>query len=196
IWGRIVLMALGIFLNIRNIKTLDENQVYVFISNHRSHADIPVCVSITGHYFKFLAKEELTRVPLLGWIISKLYLTVSRKNTRDRVKSMINMKEALNNGTSLWLYPEGTRARSEDIIPGDFEDGAFWLAIETQKPLAVISIRDTGAILSTTKIFYLLPGIVHCTLAGIIDPTGMKKTDIPALKENARHLLQKGLQLN
>jgi 1-acyl-sn-glycerol-3-phosphate acyltransferase len=188
VWASFVLFSCGVQLKVHNKKKLDPNQTYIFISNHRSYLDIPVCARTTNHTFKYLAKDELTRVPLLGYIITHLYITVKRQSMRDRVAALKKMEDAINSGISVWLYPEGTRNTSDDPLT-DFQDGAFTLAVNTGKPLAVLTVMDTRKLLEPGKFFQVFPGKVEAWWSDPIETKNMTRKDVPKLKEQARNLM-------
>jgi 1-acyl-sn-glycerol-3-phosphate acyltransferase len=119
--------------------------------------DIPICAISTRHFFKFLAKAELVKIPLLGFIIRKLYITVNRNSLRGRVKSYQVMRDEISAGISVWIYPEGTRART--LLPlNSFQEGAFRLANETNTAIAIAAINDSGKHLPSGAIFPFRPG--------------------------------------
>src|SRR5687767_2503731 len=68
------------FMRVRVIgkEILNPNKAYVFVTNHASLLDVPACTLANNHTFKFLAKAELAMVPLFGYIVRNLYLTVKR----------------------------------------------------------------------------------------------------------------------
>jgi 1-acyl-sn-glycerol-3-phosphate acyltransferase len=168
IWAGTGLFLCGIIVKVYNREILDKNANYIFISNHRSMLDIPVCAVSTAHFFKFLAKEELVKVPLLGPIIKRLYITVNRSSVREKVHSYQKMREEINGGASVWIYPEGTR--SDELLPlSDFQDGAFRLAKETGKKLAVAAIVDAGRQLPPKAFFPFKPGVIKVYWLGIIN---------------------------
>jgi 1-acyl-sn-glycerol-3-phosphate acyltransferase len=188
IWAWYVLFCSGTRIKVYGQNLIDQSQTYVFISNHRSYLDIPVSARSTKNIFKFLAKDELGHVPLLGYIIRKLYITVRRQSMRDRVLSLRKMEVELNKGISVWLYPEGTRNKTDKPLT-DFNDGAFTVAINTGKPIAFCTIFDTGKILRPGKLFQLFPGKVDVWWEQPIETKGLSKKDIPLLKERVRNMM-------
>jgi 1-acyl-sn-glycerol-3-phosphate acyltransferase len=195
VWAEYVMFFSGTWLTVYNRELLDKNQTYVFVSNHQSHLDIPACAASTGHIFKFLAKEELGRAPLLGYIIRKLYITVDRSSLRARVLSMQKMEKTLNEGISVWIYPEGTRNKSKEPL-GPFFDGAFQLAIASQKPVAVLTIIGTRKILPSGEFFQLHPARVKAYWSTPIATVGMGKEDVPRLREQVRTVMLEVLKKN
>lgn len=160
IWAYYLLFVFGIRLKVTGRTKLHPDTSYVFVSNHLSMLDIPICAIATGHFFKFLAKDDLLKIPLLGYIIKRLYITVSRKSNRDKVKSLIKMKDALQQGTSVWIFPEGTRNRGTNPL-NEFQDGAFQVAATSGKPLGVLTIVGSRDTLPTGESFRLSPGKVR-----------------------------------
>ncbi len=169
---------------------LNRNQVYIFVSNHCSLLDIPACALCTPHTFRYLSKVELTKIPLFGYIIRKLYITVSRKSKEDRARSMSSMVQSLNDGISVYIYPEGTRNKTENPL-GEFYDGAFRLALQTGLPIAVLTIRNSKKLLSN---YQLQPGTMECIWD---EPIQIKKGDtIESLKNQVYSMMLNHLQEN
>lgn len=183
-WSMTLFFFYGIRLKIRNSEYLDRNQTYVFISNHRSQLDIPAFAIATPNTFRFLAKVELTKLPLLGYIISKLYITVDRKDKVARARSMDNMITSLKENISVTIFPEGTRNKSSDPLLS-FHDGAFRLAIQAQVPLAILVHENADKLLSPLRPIELSPGKITCDWCKPIPTSGMTQDDLPLLKEMA-----------
>jgi 1-acyl-sn-glycerol-3-phosphate acyltransferase len=188
IWARVFYIVFFIRVKAKGTELIDENKTYVFIANHLSQLDIPVYAMVCKNTIRFLAKIELTKIPLMGYIIRKLYLSVDRSSKEARHRSMVNMRESLKNGISVFICPEGTRNRTDKPLL-DFKDGAFRLAIEAQVPLAVLTVIDSQKLLSPLRPVELAPGTIHAIWDKPIDTTGMTEADLPALKEKARQLM-------
>lgn len=167
---------------------LKKNGVYIFVSNHTSLLDVPFCAIVTPVTFRYLSKEELTKVPLFGYIIRKLYLSVNRKDEVSRARSLEKMKQSLQDGISIYLFPEGTRNKTNEPLK-KFYDGAFKLSLETGIPLVPMTIRNSGNLL---KGFKLKPGTIECLWSDPIYPR--KEDSIESLKEQVRLVMLKDLQ--
>ncbi len=192
-WAKLLFPAFGIRVKIRNAERIHPETTYVFAANHRSLLDIPAYAVACNNTFRFLAKAELTKIPLLGYIIRKLYISVDRKNKAARVKSMDNMLGSIKENISVFLCPEGTRNTSNDpLLP--FHDGAFRLAIAAQVPLAVMTIKNSDRLLSPLHPIELSPGTLECIWSEPISTSGMTENDIPRLREKAREEMIRHLQ--
>ena len=184
--------TLFIFYLIR-VKVLRKNNlnkegVFIFVSNHNSLLDVPFCAIVTPVTFRYLSKEELVKIPLFGYIIRKLYLSVNRKDEESRAHSMENMKRSLNEGISIYLFPEGTRNKTSEPLK-KFYDGAFKLSFETGIPLVPMTIRNSKNLLNGFK---LKPGIMECFWNNPIYPT--KEDSMQSLKEQVQNLMLTDLQ--
>lgn len=178
---------------VRNRHLIDPKKTYVFVANHQSQLDIPLYAIACSNTFRFLAKAELTKIPLMGYIIRNLYLSVNRADRSDRNKSIEVMRKSLDEGISVFLCPEGTRNRHEDPPLLDFRDGAFRLAIATGTPIAGLTVLNTGRKLSPLHPVALAPGFIDAIWSEPIETKGMTMEDVPALKEKVmknmlRHL--------
>lgn len=124
---------------------IDPNKTYVLVANHQSYWDILV---LYGLYkpFKFVSKESIFNMPLVG---QNMYLNQYVKIKRGDLKSIKEMmntcKGWLNQGSSILLFPEGTR--SEDGEIKNFRDGAFRLAVDCNVPVVPVVIDGTHKIL-------------------------------------------------
>ena len=187
-WARLLFPIFFIRLKIINRELIDPNKTYVFIANHRSMLDIPAFALSCNNTFRFLAKKELTKIPGLGWIIERLYISVDRKDQQERAKSMAKMKKSLTDGISVFICPEGTRNTStKPLLP--FKDGAFRLAIEAQAPIAVLTVIDSDKRLSPLHPLALFPGPMTCIWHEPISTSGMTMNDVSALKSKAAEIM-------
>jgi 1-acyl-sn-glycerol-3-phosphate acyltransferase len=192
-WAKFIFLMYGIRVKIYNRDVLDREQTYVFIGNHRSLLDIPSYAISTRHVIRFLAKKELTKIPLLGYVINKIYISVDRSNKQARARSMESMMNSLKEGISVFICPEGTRNKSEEpLLP--FHDGAFRLAIQSQLPLAVLTVRNSDKLLSPENPTALRPGTIDCIWSEPIETKGMTQDDIPKLKQMAADVMMKNLK--
>lgn len=192
LWASLLFPPFGIRLKIINEDLIQNTETYVFVANHRSLLDIPAYALSCRNTFRFLAKKELTKIPGMGWVINKLYISVDRGNKAARIRSLENMKKSLQEGISVFICPEGTRNKS-NLPLLDFHDGAFRLAIDAQVPVAVLTILDSEKRLSPLHPLALSPGKITCIWDEPISTKGMSQNDIPALREKVRQTMLKRL---
>lgn len=192
-WAKTAFFLFGLRVIIKGKEHLDRKQTYVFIANHRSQLDIPAYAIASGHTIRFLAKAELTKLPLMGYVIKNLYISVDRKDKEARARSMDQMLLSIKEGISVFICPEGTRNRgAEPLLP--LRDGAFRLAIEAQVPVCILVIKNSGNLLSPIHPIALSPGKIYCTWLKPIPTVGMNENDLEKLKEEAVKRMTEELQ--
>lgn len=181
-WAAFLFRCMLIRFRCTGREMIDPSRTYVFIGNHRSLLDIPAYALACTNTFRFLSKAELSKVPLLGYVIRRLYITVNRADPRDRHRSLEKMLHSLQEGISVFLAPEGTRNTGPDpLLP--FKDGAFRLAITGQFPVAVLVLHDTEQRLSPKLPLQVYPGTIHGSWLGVYETTGLREEDIGPLRE-------------
>lgn len=125
----------------KGVERVDKKKAYVIVANHQSMADI-ICVFNTFLHFKWVAKKELFKIPLLGWNMSlNGYVGIDRGNPDSRDRCLSECRDWLKKGSSVFFFPEGTRSKDGQLR--DFKPGAFRLAIESNCDILPIVIRDS-----------------------------------------------------
>lgn len=193
-WAGFLLTFYFIRVDVKGRELIKPEQPYVFICNHRSQLDIPLFARACVNTFRFLSKIEVTKIPLMGYIVGRIYITVDRKSKEDRAKSIIKMQDSLlKEKISVVLFPEGTRNRTpEPLIP--FKDGAFRLAVDTQLPIATLVILNSASFSPANKFMQLKPGTLKAVWIEPISTINMTPADIPRLKEEVRQRILQTLQ--
>jgi 1-acyl-sn-glycerol-3-phosphate acyltransferase len=120
-------------------------QAYVVVSNHQSMADIPVIAHIINDS-KWLAKAELFRVPVVGWMLRMAGdIPVDRSDRRKGAQAMLRCARTLRQGCSIMFFPEGTRSKDGEIHA--FNDGPFQLALRERMPILPLVVEGSGTAL-------------------------------------------------
>ncbi len=191
-WALVLFRSFFIRYKIINEDFISDKGTYVFVANHRSMLDIPLYARACSNTFRFLSKAELTKIPLLGYVIRKLYVTVKRGDKKDRQKSIEAMRKTLELDISIFICPEGTRNFTNQLLL-PFKDGAFRLAIATQTPLAVLTVINTDVLLSPESPLALSPGKLIAEWSKPIDTKGMTENDVDSLKQQTANLMKETL---
>ena len=125
--------ALGIFrlcpmwrIRVEGREKIDMTRPWVVVTNHQSMLDIPL-MYVLPFNFKWVSKKEVQRMPIFGWVL-RMHgdIPVERGSRQSAKRMMERSTERLERGTSVVVFPEGTRTRTGDI--GRFKDGAFYVA--------------------------------------------------------------------
>jgi 1-acyl-sn-glycerol-3-phosphate acyltransferase len=165
---------------------------YIYASNHTSFLDLPgIAMTIRGQ-FRPLAKKELLKLPVFGWITRVTCVVVDRSSPQSRKRSIDQLIKILKLGISILIFPEGTQNKSgEPLQP--FHDGAFRIAIETQQPILPMVVLNAGKLMPPKRLF-LQPGLIRIYVGEPIPTAGMTVNEVPELKEKIRLLMLKILE--
>ncbi len=128
-------------VSVRNRERLENDTAYVVVANHQSLLDILVLFRLYRHY-KWVSKQAIFRVPFIGWNMSmNRYIAIRRGDKNDAVRMMAACGDALESGSSIMIFPEGTRSLDGELR--EFRHGAFTLALRHHVPILPIVLDGT-----------------------------------------------------
>lgn len=156
-------------------------KAYIYVSNHTSFLDIPGLVMLLPGQFRPLAKKELSKIPIFGWIASTAAIIVDRSSPESRKKSIDRLKLFLKNGISILIFAEGTQNRTKNLLQ-PFHDGAFRIALDTQQPVLPIVILGAGRLMPPGTI-NLKPGLIRLYVGKEIPTTALTAQNVRELKQ-------------
>ena len=157
-----------------------KGQSYIYVSNHTSFLDLPGIRMIIPGQFRPLAKKELKKIPIFGWIAQAATIIVDRSSPESRKKSIDRLKAALRAGISILIFAEGTQNRTKEILQ-PFHDGAFRIAVDTQEPILPMVVVGAGKLMPPGTI-NLKPGLIRIYVGKEISTVGLTAKDVPELK--------------
>jgi len=145
-WGRSILWVSGIRTVTSGFIPDMRHRPYIYMSNHQSNFDIPVLYSALPVQFRWLAKTELFRIPIFGrGMRGAGYISIDRSNRQSAFRSLAMAAEAIRNGTSVMIFPEGTRSTDGMLLP--YKKGGFVMAVDAGVPIVPVVIAGTHAIM-------------------------------------------------
>lgn len=168
-WMKIFFTLSGVTRVFKGRKNIKKNETYIIVCNHRSFLDPPLSTPSIPYANKTIAKIEMAKIPLFGIIYKRGSVLVNRKIEESRKQSYIKMKEVLDRGLHMCIYPEGTRNRTTEPLQ-KFHDGAFKLAIEANKKIIPSLIFNTDKIFPTKGLFFW-PGKVEMHFLAAVEIT-------------------------
>ena len=163
---------------------------YIVVCNHNSLMDVPLSSPGIPGPNKTIAKIEMSKIPLFGIIYKRGSILIDRKNENSRKESYQEMKQVLQLGMHMCIYPEGTRNKTNQPLKS-FHDGAFRLSMETGKKIIPAIIRGTKEMLPNDKAFFFWPGKISMHFLSPIDPADFN--DVSALKEHVFQVMWNAL---
>lgn len=192
VWMWIYLHLIGCPLSVKGKAHFTNDTNFVIVCNHNSLMDVPVSTPFMPRPNKTIAKKSFAKIPLFGWIYTFGSVLVDRKSDESRRKSYEEMKRMLAIGLDMLIYPEGTRNRTADPLKS-FYDGAFRLAVDTEKPILPVILLHTKKVLPANIFFYLMP---HRLEMHFLPPIESKGKSATALKEELFSIMWKYYQEN
>jgi 1-acyl-sn-glycerol-3-phosphate acyltransferase len=192
LWARICLLIAGVRLEIEGEENIPAEGAHIYMPNHQSTFDILVLFAGLSDQFRWLAKKELFKIPLFGLCMRQSgYISIDRS---DRKKAIASMKEAaqrIHDGTSVVIFPEGTRSEDGKLLP--FKKGGFVLALQAQVPIIPVVINGSAKV-QRKHTRRVNPGTIRVTLLPSIPTEGLTTADRDALMEKVREPINRRLE--
>jgi 1-acyl-sn-glycerol-3-phosphate acyltransferase len=157
------------------------------MGNHQGNFDILALFMAIPRKFSWLAKEELFRVPVFGHCLRTIgYIPLNRGDGREALRSLDKAAEKISSGTSVTIFPEGTRTHDGSLLP--FKKGGFILAAKAGVPIVPFTINGSRQINPRNRI-ELYPGTMSIRFGTPIkvEIKGSRQRD--ELLEQVRHAI-------
>lgn len=125
-------------------ENVPKDEAVLYAGNHRSLADIPLTYITVPTLTGFVAKKEIQKVPIFSWWMKNLNcLFLDRDNMKEGLKTIMTGIDHIKNGYSMFIMPEGTRNRGEELDLLPFKEGSLKMAEKTG--CAIIPVAISGA---------------------------------------------------
>lgn len=168
LWARLVTLSSGVRVASADTGHLDGVAPCIVMANHTSLFDIPALILAVPWPVRFLAKRELFRVPVFGWALKAAgFVSVDRGRSRGGAVAFAAARRALDDGTSLAIFPEETRSTDGELLP--FRAGGALLATATGVPVVPVGIRGAFEIRPRDR-RTIHPGTISVHYGQAIDP--------------------------
>lgn len=169
-WAPALLAGTAARLVVEGADAVDWARPRLIVSNHQSIIDICALFSAVPVPLHFLLKQEMTRVPFVGWYARACgMLFIDRDNPRAGPRLRREAAALLREGRTLCLFPEGTRSRTGVVAP--FKGGAFQSAIDAGVEVLPVAIEGAGAVLPPGG-FRARPGVITVRFGNPIPTAG------------------------
>jgi 1-acyl-sn-glycerol-3-phosphate acyltransferase len=160
-WAPSCLRIAGVRLEVRRLAALPEGPA-IFAANHESALDILAVVRAIPRGVRFVAKRELFRIPVFGWYLRLGgHVEVDRRDHARAIASLGAAAEKVRAGTSLVVFPEGTRSPDGRIQP--FKQGPFVIASRARVPVVPVAVSGAAGVNPKARIA-VRPGTIRVTI--------------------------------
>lgn len=193
IWGRIT-SYLGLMIPvIRYEQKIDTKKQYIYCANHISYLDIVLCGSFLPTFNFFMAKMELSKLPLFRIWFKTLDVPVKRESLRSSHGAFHKAAVKLQKGLSLIIFPEGKIPANAPKLHHPLKPGAFKLAIEQGIPVVPVTILDNMNRLNF-DLLWCSPGKMRMIVHAPIETANLSIDDAPMLAEQVYSIINNQLE--
>lgn len=190
-WSIIWLWIIGMPVRVMGKKPTSHSK-YIVVANHISYMDTIAIYAAIPEYFRTLAKKEMSKIPVFGFVYKQLAILVDRSSTDSRSKSMRLMWRVLKNESNIMIFPEGTFNETGAPLK-DFYDGAFRLAISAQVSVVPLIFLDTVNRWHYSGWWKLSPGKNRAVFLDPVPTEGLAMKDLPVFKQRVFSLMHSEL---
>jgi len=180
LWTSVLFPVLNVPVRVRARARVEWSKAHVICSNHASLLDILALVRVVPPPFRFVAKRELTRWPIVGWALRPAgQIVVDRADHAQAVKTIAEAAVRKIRGQVIF-FVEGTRSRTGALQ--SFKKGAFHFAVRNKLPILPVAVRGSFDALAKLPWWKLHGGqaIEVCFCPPIAPPAGSDRGDTEA----------------
>jgi 1-acyl-sn-glycerol-3-phosphate acyltransferase len=190
-WISWILWTVGVEVEAVGLENVDRAQPGVVMSNHQSVFDIAAIVHTLPVSWRFVAKRELTWIPVFGWALALSgHVIINRSEREQAVQSMRDASKRIRGGTKVIVFPEGTRSTTGQMR--EFKSGGFHLALANGWPILPVSV--SGSMRVTPKhSLKIHPGYIKVVYGAPIPTDKLDLEDRHELKAQVRQAIVDGL---
>lgn len=187
LWARSLLRTTGVKIRVEGLAFCPRDLPGVLMSNHRSAFDILALIQTLPTPFRFVAKRELTYIPIFGWALAlSQQIIVDRRNRSRAIGALQRAAEHIRGGTKVLVFPEGTRGEKEEMLP--FKSGGFHLALANEWPILPVAIIGSDKITPKGSL-RVEPGEILLVFGAPIPTAGRPELRAAGLKSEVREAI-------
>lgn len=196
VWVGWILATFRVRVEAAGIENVPTHAPVILMSNHQSLVDIAAIVMTLprSQSWRFVAKRELTRVPIFGQVlVASGHIIIDRGDRERAVASLREAASRIRAGTSVIVFPEGTRSSDGRLQP--FKSGPFHLAVEAQVPIVPVTVSGSQRITPKRRLL-VHPGTVKIVYGAPIPTRGVTIEARKALSDRVRQAIASGYDVS
>lgn len=193
-WAIALLFFTGVKVNIQGKENLPKSP-FIICANHASYLDIVVMFVAIPSTFLFLGKAELLKWPIVRIFFRNMDIPIDRRNSFKARESLELTKQAIRDGFTIAIFPEGLIPDENIPEMKPFKKGAFLLAISEEVPIVPITFSSNWRLFSceTDPWGAGRPGIAHVTIHSAISTKGKTEGELSEIRKQTFEVINSSL---
>ena len=184
---RVAMRILGIRARVVGAEHIQYDRSALYTVNHASNVEPPILFAVLRGLtprLKVVYKAVLRKLPILGRGFDVVgFVPIERENRERATQAIDKAAESVRSGSSLLMFPEGTRSRTGALLP--FKRGAFVLAIKAESPVVPTAIYGAARAMRPGSPL-IWPTTVRVHFGPPIETVGLTLDDRAALADRVR----------
>lgn len=183
-----ILWINGADLTVDGQENIPEGAV-LYVGNHRSLLDILTTYVLIPGGVGYVSKIELSKFPVFNqWMLGINCLFLDRDNIREGLKTILKGVEELKKGHSMFIFPEGTRSHSDEMLP--FKEGSTKMAEKAKVPIIPVAITGTADLFENNRKYSMKPAKVHVSFGKPIIISELTKEEKKFLGAHTQEIIE------
>lgn len=179
-FARFMLRCMLVRVQIEESEKFDRQQVFIFMANHVNILDILILYGHIPNYVRGVELDKHFSWPLYGMVLRRMgHIPISHQNPRRAMQSLAAAQNAINNGTSIIILPEGGRTLDGNFRP--FKRGSFLLAQQAGVDIIPVVMIDAYHVMRKGSL-KIRPGRIILRFGKIISYPSIQKLEVDEIK--------------
>ncbi|UXP32158.1 1-acyl-sn-glycerol-3-phosphate acyltransferase [Reichenbachiella agarivorans] len=191
-WAHVFFFLIGVRMEITQKVKLSKTSSYILCPNHFSFLDVAI-LPFVPIPFKYVGKLSIAKVPFFGYMFKKFHITVDRSKMRERYATYKQSIDALHNGFSLAVFPEGGIKSTEPPKMHAFKEGPFRMSIETGAPIVPVTLADNWHMFPTDGKYFFRRRKCRIVIHEPLDPKKYSMDNIKDFQNDVYNMIQSEL---
>lgn len=193
-WSLLNVYLSGTRLRIVGKDKIRRNRPYIVMSNHQSLFDVWALIGKMPLQLRWVVKGDIRKMPLFGYALERMgHIYVDKARGKNMVRSLESAARKIREGTSVVIFPEGTR--SKDGRLQRFHRGGAVIALRSGVSILPVTVNG-GRFVLPKNTLDLLPGKIQLVIGDVIEPTDFAEDRTEELLEAVRSAIEKNLDLD
>ncbi len=188
LWARLILWECGVKVSVEGLEKVKPGIPCIYAANHQSQFDILAVLGYLPVQFRWLAKKELFQIPIFGLAMRRAgYIPIDRSHPRKAIKSLEEAAQKIRSGTSVLIFPEGTRSTDGRLLP--FKLGGITLALKSKSPIIPLAISGSRGVLPRGRL-WVRPGHIKIIIGRMIETADYEPSQKNLLASKLREAIE------